>query len=141
MMQELGWREWVALPDLGIDRIKAKVDTGARSSCLHAFRIEQTSRQGQPWVDIWVHPEQFSERVHQCSAPLVDQRNVTDSGGHSEQRFVIATTLQIGTTRHQVEMTLTNRDTMRFRMLVGRTALRGHYLVNSGASYLSGGPQ
>ncbi len=140
MSKCVGWREWVALPELGIGRIKAKVDTGARTSCLHAFRLEPFERDGQPWLKIWLHPEQRSDREHVCYAPIIDQREVSDSGGHREQRYVIATDVVIGQHRLRAELTLTNRDSMRFRMLLGRRLLSGNFIVDSGQSYLCGKP-
>lgn len=137
MTEVLGWREWVALPDLGIDRIKAKVDTGARTSCLHAFDVRIDDAQGQKVVRFSMHPEQRSlDHVVECVARLKDEREIRDSGGHSEMRYVIETDIKIGPQTHRVEFTLTNRDSMGFRMLIGRTALKDRYLVDPGQSFL-----
>jgi len=93
----LGWREWVSLPDLGIDAVKAKVDTGARSSALHTFKLETFSEDGVAKVRFWIHPDQHDlSVVKACSATLLDERNVTDSGGHSELRPVILTPVKLG---------------------------------------------
>lgn len=135
----LGWREWVGFPELEIPQIKAKVDTGARTSCLHAFRVEPFDLDGAPWVRFDIHPNQHSnEEVISCEAPVLDRRLVRDSGGHEELRFVIETTVTIGDRSHRVEVTLTDRDTMKFRVLLGRTMIRNNYLVDPGRSYVSG---
>lgn len=135
----LGWREWLAFPELGIPQVKAKVDTGARTSCLHAFYVEPFDRAGEAWVRFGIHPLQgkTSEEVH-CEAPIKDLRTVRDSGGHEELRYVVETLVTIGPREHRIEVTLTDRDTMKFRVLLGRTAIRGHYLVDSGRSYVQG---
>ncbi|AWL10642.1 putative alpha-L-glutamate ligase [Saliniradius amylolyticus] len=137
-LQPVGWREYGALPELGIERIKMKVDTGARTSCLHAFRLESFERDGETWLDIYVHPKQNSDEEHHCQARVLEQRSVRDSGGHQEMRYVIQTPLILGDNRYEVELTLTNRDTMKFRMLLGREAMKGRFWVDPGASYLQG---
>jgi len=137
----LGWREWMALPAIGIKRIKAKVDTGARTSCLHAFFVETYRHKGADRVRFGVHPHQKdSERFIICDADLVDRRMVSDSGGHRERRCVIETDAVIGNRRQRIEFSLMNRDSMRFRILLGRTAMAGIYCVDPGASYRAGKP-
>ena len=135
----LGWREWVGLPDLGLDAIKAKVDTGARTSTLHAFELDTFSEHGKPRVRFKIHPiQKDADTVVTCVADIVDERLVTDSGGHREQRLIIMTPLRIGKWSWPIEMTLTARDNMMFRMLLGRTAMRGFAMVDPSRSYVIG---
>lgn len=135
----LGWREWVALPELGLPQIKAKVDTGARTSCLHAFKVRPFMQDGVQRVEFHLHPNQRDlETIQSCIADVVDQRTVTDSGGHKEERWVITTPLKLGPHSWPIEITLSSRDDMRFRMLLGRNALKNRALVDSGSSYLVG---
>ena len=136
----IGWREWILLDELGLPPIKAKIDTGAKTSALHAFSVRSFKRKGELWVRFKIHPVQDDmNTVKTCEAPVIDQRVVSDSGGHKQKRYVIQTIMQMGNTRIPVEMTLTNRDNMKFRALIGRRALEGQYLVDSDASFNCGG--
>ncbi len=135
----LGWREWIALPQLGLTLVKAKVDTGARTSTLHAFYVDSFRRGGERYVRFGVHPiQRRTDIVVHGEALLVDQRRVTDSGGHREDRFVIQTPVVLAGREWLIEVTLTNRETMLFRMLLGRTALAGQAQVDPGRSFLTG---
>jgi len=136
--QMIGWREWVALPELGIEKIKAKIDTGARTSALHAFALEPFSEQEQNKIRFDIHPIQHNtDKVVSCVANIIDKRLVTDSGGHQEERFVIETPLTIAGQTWAIEITLTARENMLFRMLLGRNALRKHFIINPARSFLT----
>ena len=135
----LGWREWVGLPDLGLSRIKAKVDTGARTSSLHGFDVRDFDDNGVHRVEFKIHPlQRDSQTAVTCIANITDQRIVRDSGGHREKRWVIETPLVIGSQTWMIELNLTSRDDMLFRMLLGRTAMRGRAVVDPSRSYLVG---
>lgn len=138
----LGWREWVCLPELGLPAIKAKVDTGARTSSLHAFYLETYRKKGGLWVRFGIHPLPRTSRVAvECLAKIIDQRMVSDSGGHRELRYCIVTPVRLGEAQWPIEITLTNRDPMLFRMLLGRTAIEGRAVVDPASSYLLGKPK
>lgn len=137
--QLIGWREWLALPELGVDGVKAKVDTGARSSALHAFDIEKFTRRGRSWVRFLVHPVQRSTReTVEAEAHLHDERLIRDSGGREHLRPVIITAARLGGQEWPIEITLTNRDAMGFRMLLGRQAVRRRFVIDPGRSFLLG---
>ena len=138
----IGWREWIGLPEFGVQAIKAKIDTGARSSALHAFDLERFDQGGQKMVRFQAHPLQRDDRyIVVVEAALLEDRMVRNSGGQSELRPVVITTVQVGSNMWPIELTLTNRDEMGFRMLLGRQALRRRYLVDPGHSYLQPLPQ
>ena len=136
---KLGWREWVALPDLGLPAIKVKVDSGAKTSALHAFYTDKYKLDSVDMVKFRIHPIQKNYNFEvECHAPVLDYREVSDSGGHKEMRYVIESNMCIGDHSWPIELTLTNRDTMRFRMLLGRRALASRAIIEPGASYLNG---
>lgn len=133
----IGWREWVCLPGLGIPRLKAKVDTGARTSALHAYGVERLDERR---IRFHVHPHQHDHEASVCAeAELVDERLVRSSSGLAELRPVVRTLLELGGQRFEVEFTLTDRALLGFRMLLGREALRRRFVVDPGCSYRCGG--
>lgn len=132
----LGWEEWVALPELGLPAVKAKVDTGARTSALHAVFVEPFGPARARKVRFGVHPIPARADVEIiCTAPLVDRREVRSSNGEREQRYVITTPIRIGDRVWPIEVTLTNRHMMTYRMLIGRQAIASHILVDPGSSF------
>jgi len=134
----VGWREWVSLPELGINRIKAKIDTGAKTSALHAFDVKLKTEGNKRIAVFKIHPHQDDlDTVINCTAEVFDERTVTDSGGHKEKRLVILTPIKICNKTIKCEVTLTDRDTMMFRMLVGRTTLNPYFTVDPQESYLA----
>lgn len=135
----VGWREWLSLPDLGIPAIKAKIDTGARTSAIHAYYVERYKRSNKDYLRFGVHPlQKRRDLALTCVAELLDQRVVSDSGGHREHRWVIETKLCIVEEMWPIEITLTDRDSMIFRMLLGRTAMVDRIIVDPKGSYLAG---
>jgi hypothetical protein len=137
MAKLIGWREWASLPKLGVDRVKVKVDTGARTSALHAYKLELTEEKGKEWVTCYLHPLQKNTELEViCRAPVKERRVVKDSGGHEETRVVIDTKIEIGGARWSIELTLTDRENMGFRMLLGRRAIKGRFYVDPTQSFL-----
>jgi len=135
----IGWREWVALPSLGIEDIKAKIDTGARTSALHAYDIEPFTVAGVRMVRFKVHPiQRESKTTVTAEAPLIEHREVRSSSGDESRRPVIAAEVLLHGKHFEIELTLTNRDAMGFRMLIGRQAMRGRFTVDPGRSYFGG---
>ena len=139
VLSTVGWREWMVLPALGIPAVKAKIDTGARSSTLHAFQLDTYRDRGAERVRFAFHPlRKRDDLALVCDTEVLDRRVVSDSGGHRERRVVIETPVRLGEQEWTIEVTLTNRDSMLFRMLLGRTALAGRFLVDSSLSYCYG---
>jgi len=135
----IGCQEWSALPKLHIPAIKAKIDTGAKTSALHASHIKPFHRQGELYVHFVVHPLQRNTLKEQlCTALVVDQRSVMNTGGHKEHRYVILTTIELAGLSWEIEISLTNRESLAFRMLLGRDALKGHSLIDPGRIFIQG---
>jgi hypothetical protein len=135
----LGWREWLALPDIGLAAIRAKVDTGARSSALHVEHSDTYVEDGAEWVCFGLRPSRRA-KIRECRVPVVDRREVTDSGGKRGLRIFIRTTLALGGQRYPIELNLTQRREMLFPMLLGRTAVAGRWMVDASGSFLQGEP-
>jgi hypothetical protein len=137
----IGWREWVALPDLGIREIKAKVDTGADNASLHAFDLERFEEDGTSMVRFTIHPHQRKRKPSvECVAEIVGERKVRNPGGRSEVRPVIRTTLVVAGKELTALVNLTTRDEMTFRMLLGRRTIRRNFIIDPGRSYLGDRP-
>ena len=137
-----GWREWVGLPGLGVQWIKAKLDTGARTSAVHAFEVSELQRDGETWVRYSVHPWQRSDDdAVVTESRVLDRRDIRSSSGHVDERYVVAMDLVLVGRPVTAEMSLSSRDEMGFRMLIGREALQQGFLVDSGRSYVGGRPR
>lgn len=137
----IGWREWISLPDLGVAAIKAKVDTGARSSALHAFNVKRFRRGGVRMVRFEVHPlQRGSGEAVLAEAELVGEKRIRSSNGQEELRPVVNLGICLLDREWDIEITLTNRDEMGFRMLLGRQALRNRFLIDPGKSFQAGRP-
>ncbi len=135
-LASIGWREWIHLPDLGGAVVKAKIDTGARTSAIHAFEVVEIERFGAPWAEFTIHPEQRSSRYSvRVFAPMVEQREIRSSNGSTELRPVVRTTLELGGERFEIELALAQRDQMGFRLLIGRNAIRQRFLIDPSRSY------
>lgn len=135
----IGWREWASFPELNIPAIKFKTDTGAKTSCLHSFQQEIYEKEGREWIRFGIHPVQKRTDVEVfCDAPIVDYRMVTNSGGQAEERPVIESVLSLGNMSWRIELTLTNRDSMKFRMLLGRKAMEDRLIIDPALSYTTG---
>jgi hypothetical protein len=137
-----GWREWVSLPELDVEWVKAKLDTGARSSAIHAFDIQEYAVDGQAWVRFSIHPWQRSaEDSVEVTLPVHDRRVVRSSTGHTQERYVVLMDVRLIDRVVSAEVTLSSRDQMGFRLLIGREALRQGFLVDPSRSYLGGRPK
>lgn len=139
----IGWKEWFGLDCLSLPAIKGKIDTGAKTSSLHAFNIENFYIEDVEYVKFDIHPLQKNKKlVRTCVSRVIDQRMVSDSGGKKEKRFVIKSDLKIGEKKFRIEITLANRDTMAFRMLLGREAIKqAKMMVDPSKSFLQGKPK
>jgi hypothetical protein len=138
----IGWREWIELPGLGIRQLKAKIDTGARSSSLHAVDVKTFERDGKKFVRFKVHPlQRSSKKTVTCEAEILEYRSVRSSTGQAQRRPVIMTTIDALGEKWEIELTLANRDEMGFRMLLGREAVRGKFLVDAAKSFYGGQPK
>ncbi len=135
----VGWREWVAFPEFGGPSVRAKVDTGARTSAIHARNVKITMREGREIAEFDIYPHQRdSQTVLHCRAPIVARRRIRNSGGDVQDRVIVRTTIRLGEDVFEIDLSLTRRDQMGYRMLLGRRALKKRYVVDSGRSYVQG---
>lgn len=135
----VGCEEWCSFPGLKIPAVKARVDSGAKTSSLHAYNIHTFKRDDQTWVNFEVHPVQRNRKtIVACEAPVIDRRFVKSSSGDRERRYVISTSMQLGDKIWDVELTLANRDSMGYRMLLGREAMINRVLIDPGESFCQG---
>lgn len=140
-LRTIGWREWVSMPEFGVTEIKAKVDTGADNSSLHAFNLERFQEDGVEMVRFEIHPRQRKPKPSiECVAPVATERKVKNPGGRLELRPVIKTTLIVADEEVEALVNLTTRDEMTFRMLLGRRTVRNHFVINPGRSYVGERP-
>ena len=138
-LKVVGWREWVVFPDFGGPMVRAKVDTGARTSAIHARNIKISVANGREFADFDIYPHQRdAQTILHCRAPIVARRRIRDSGGHVQERIIVRTPIQIGDASFEIDLSLTRRDQMGYRMLLGRRALKNRYVVDSGRSYVQG---
>ena len=140
-MRTIGWREWLALPDFGVRAIKAKIDSGARSSALHVVWQQREMRGGAPWVRFAVESDGLGSPSIETAGAIVDERDVTDSGGHTTRRPFVRTLVRVGEDEWPIEINLSDRRHMRFPMLLGRTAMMGRLLVDPALSFTLGGAE
>ncbi len=136
---QIGWREWVGLPELGVGAVKAKVDTGARTSAIHAFGVQPFEVGDETWVRFQLHPRQRARRpTITCEAPVFDHRPIRSSNGEVQERYVILTDLEMAGQTWSIELSLASRDNLGFRMLLGRRGLRRHVVIDPARSYVTG---
>ncbi len=135
----VGWREWCTLPELGIPAIKIKIDTGARTSALHAFNINSFYRRGKKFVSFSVHPLQANNQILiKCESLVIEERSIMSSNGHREHRYVILTPISLGDQMWNIELSLSNRDPLKFRMLLGREAMKSCTTIDPNRSFFLG---
>ena len=139
-MIQLGWREWVALPTLGVSRLRAKIDTGARTSALHVDAQWRFDEGGAQWVGFRLTLGRTTTHVIEAHAPIFDEREVVDSGGHRNRRVFLRTRLALAGQDREIELNLCQRHGLRFPLLLGRTAIEGLFTVDPSRSYLHGRP-